>query len=87
MPSEALHTVSIGLMNRGSMLRRMPRPLLIGGGLLMGGAVAALAHLAGADMRALTGSHPGLLTGLLPAASEEELLEAGAHVAAPPSQP
>jgi hypothetical protein len=73
MPSEAFKTVSAGFMLRASMLGRMPRPVKIGAGLLTGGAIAALAHLAGADLRGFTGGPPGLLAGLIPTESSEEL--------------
>jgi hypothetical protein len=53
-----------GLVRTGTM----SRPKLIGAGLLLGGAVVALAHVVGADLRALAGSHLGLLQ----AVSDEE---------------
>jgi hypothetical protein len=73
MPSEAFKTVSAGVMLRASMLGRMPRPLKIGAGLLTGGAIVALAHLVGADPRGLSGGPPGLLAGLIPTGSSEDL--------------
>jgi hypothetical protein len=67
---KAMHTSarnrSIDVMLRAGALGRWPRPLMISAGLLTGAAVAALSHLTGADLRALTGSQPGLLAGLLP---------------------
>jgi hypothetical protein len=57
--------VSIDAMLRARALGRMPRPLMIGAGLLTGGAIVALAHLAGADPRGLAGGQPGSLVGLL----------------------
>jgi hypothetical protein len=78
MPWEAIDTstrnVSVDVMLRARTLGRLPRPLMIGAGLLTGGVVVALAHLAGADLRGLTGSQPGLLAGLLPAGSRGEEL-------------
>jgi len=73
MRSEAFQTVGAGFMLRASKLGRMPRPLMIGAGLLTGGALAALAHLAGADLRGFTGGTPGLLAGLIPTDSSDEL--------------
>ena len=73
MPSEAFKRVNAGFMLRASMLGRMPRPLMIGAGLLTGGAIIALAHLAGADPRGFTGAPPGVLAGLIPTGSSEEL--------------
>jgi hypothetical protein len=46
---------------------------MIGAGLLAGGAVVALAHLAGADVRGFGGGQTGLLASLLPDASQREL--------------
>jgi hypothetical protein len=70
MPWEAINTSarhrSVGVVLRAGALGRLPRPLMIGAGLLTGGAVVALAHITGADLRGLTGSQPGLLMGLLP---------------------
>ena len=57
---------SIDVVLRAGTLGQWPRPLVIGAGLLTGGAVVALSHLTGADVRALTGSPPGVLVGLLP---------------------
>ena len=74
--------VSADNMVRARMLRVRPARIAIGAGVLTAGAVWALAHLIGADLRALTGTQGGLLTPLLPAQSE-----AGAHAAAPPEQP
>jgi hypothetical protein len=54
-------------------IAHLSRPVMIGGGLLIGGAIVALAHLAGADVRGLTGGQPGLLAGLLPESSPQEL--------------
>jgi hypothetical protein len=73
MASEAFQTVSVEFMLRASKLGRMRRPLMIGAGLLTGGAIAALAHLAGADLRGFTGGPPGLLAGLIPTDSSDEL--------------
>jgi len=77
MPWAAIDTstrnVSVDVMLRARTLRRLPRPLMIGAGLITGGAIVALAHLAGTDLRGLSGSQPGLLAGLLPAGSSEEL--------------
>jgi hypothetical protein len=73
VPSEAFKTVSAGFMLRASMLGRMPRPLKIGAGLLTGGAIVALAHLVGADPRGFSGGPPGLLAGLIPTGSSDEL--------------
>jgi len=64
--------VSIECLLRAGTFRRMPRPLLLGAGLLTGGAVAALVHLAGADVRGFTGGQPGMLSALLLAASDSE---------------
>jgi hypothetical protein len=74
--------VSADLMVRTRMLRPRRARIAIGAGLLAGGAILALAHLAGADVRALTGNQAGLLASLAPAQSE-----AGAHVAAPSAHP
>jgi hypothetical protein len=65
MPSEAFQTVSAELMVRAGTLGRMSRPLMIGAGLLAGGAIVVAAHLVGADPRGFTGGQPGFLTGLL----------------------
>jgi hypothetical protein len=73
MALEAFQTVSVEFMLRASKLGRMRRPLMIGAGLLTGGAVIALAHLAGADPRGFTGGPPGVLAGLIPTGSSEEL--------------
>jgi hypothetical protein len=73
MPSEAFKTVSAKFMLRATMLGRMPRPVVIGAGLLTGGAIVALAHLAGADPRGFSGGPPGLLAGLIPTGSSDEL--------------
>jgi hypothetical protein len=73
MALEAFQTVSVEFMLRASKLGRMPRPLMIGAGLLTGGAIVALAHLAGADPRGFTGGPPGLLAALIPRGSSEEL--------------
>jgi hypothetical protein len=54
-------------------MTHMSRPVMIGGGLLTGGAIIALAHLAGADVRGLTGGQAGLFSGLLPEGSRDEL--------------
>jgi hypothetical protein len=46
--------------------RRVARPILIGGGLLASGAVLALAHVAGVDVRTwLAPGQSGLVPGLL----------------------
>jgi hypothetical protein len=73
MASEAFQTVGVEFMLRASKLGRMRRPLMIGAGLLTGGAIIALAHLAGADPRGFTGGPPGVLAGLIPTGSSEEL--------------
>jgi hypothetical protein len=65
--------VSVEFMLRSHTLRQVPRPLMIGAGLLTGGALVALAHLAGADVRGFTGGQPGLLAGLLPEIPDKEL--------------
>jgi hypothetical protein len=65
--------VSIDFMVRARTVGLMRRPLMIGAGLLTGGAIVALAHLTGADPRGFTGGQPGLLAGLLPEIWDEEL--------------
>ncbi len=74
--------VSADLMVRTHVLRVLPARFALGAGLLTAGAVWALAHLIGADLRALTGTHGGLLAALARVESE-----AGAHAAAPPEHP
>jgi hypothetical protein len=74
--------VSAELMVRTRMLRPLPARIAIGAGLLTAGAVLAVAHLAGADVRALTGNQTVLLSTLVSRRSET-----GAHVAAPAAQP
>jgi len=61
--------VRVEFLLRAPKFRGMPRPLLIGAGLLTGGVVVALAKLAGADLRGITAGQPGLLAGLLPGSS------------------
>jgi hypothetical protein len=73
--------VSAELMVRTRMFQPRPARIAIGAGLVTAGAVLALAHLAGADVRALSGNQVGLLATLVPGSSE-----AGAHVAAPAAQ-
>lgn len=75
MPSAAFQTVSLELMARASTLGRMSRPLMIGAGLLAGGAMVVLAHLAGADPRGFMGGQPGLLAGLLIESSSAQVPE------------
>jgi hypothetical protein len=53
--------VSLDHLRRTHTAGRASRPMLIGAGLLVGGAVVALAHLAGADLRGVGGGQPGLL--------------------------
>lgn len=65
-------SVGIDVILRARTLRQMPRSLVIGAGLLAGGAMLALAHLAGADVRGFTGGQPGLLAGLLPEVSRTD---------------
>jgi hypothetical protein len=74
--------VSAELMVRTRVLRPLPARIAIGAGVLTAGAVVALAHLAGADVRALSGNQAGLLAALVRGHSE-----AGAHAAAPAAQP
>ena len=74
--------VSADRVVRTRVLDPLPTRIAVGAGLLMAAVVVALAHLVGADMRALTGHQAGLLAGLLPSESET-----GAHVAAPAAQP
>ena len=62
--------VSLGVAVR---IAHMSRRTMIGAGVLTGAAVVALAHVVGADVRGLTGGQPGLLIGLLPDGSREEL--------------
>jgi hypothetical protein len=73
--------VSAELMVRTRMLRPLPARIAIGAGLVTAAAVLAVAHLAGADVRAL-GNQAGLLSTLVSRGSET-----GAHVAAPAAQP
>jgi hypothetical protein len=65
VPSEAFQTVSAELVVRAGTLGRMSRPLMIGAGLLAGGAIVVVAHLVGADPRGFTGGQPGFLSALL----------------------
>jgi hypothetical protein len=60
-------------LRTGVRLTHLSRRAMIGAGLVTGGAVLALAHLAGADVRGLSGGQSGLLPFLLPEASHEEL--------------
>jgi hypothetical protein len=66
-------TIRHAALRTGVRLTHLSRPAMIGAGLLTGGAVVALAHLAGADVRGLSGGQPGLLASLLPVASHGEL--------------
>jgi hypothetical protein len=65
MPSEALQTASLKLVVRASRMGGRSRRVMIGAGLLAGGAIAVLAHRVGADPRGFTGGQPGFLAGLL----------------------
>jgi hypothetical protein len=70
---DALLLAGIGLESllRAAAVRRPPRPVLIGGGLIAAGAVGVLAHLAGADVRGgFAGGQPGLVPGLLQTVSD-----------------
>jgi hypothetical protein len=65
-------TIRNAALRTGVRLTHLSRPTMIGAGLLTGGAVVALAHLAGADVRGLSGGQSGLLPFLLPEASHGE---------------
>ena len=65
MPSEAFQNATVKLMVRASRMGGRSRRLMIGAGLLAGGAMAVLAHRVGADPRGFTGGQPGVLVGLL----------------------
>ena len=63
---------SLDLAIRARTGRGMPRPVVIGAGLVATGAVLALAHVAGADVRGwLAPGQSGLVPGLLEAFSDE----------------
>jgi hypothetical protein len=66
-------TIRNPALRTGVRLTHLSRRAMIGAGLVTGGAVLALAHLAGADVRGLSGGQSGLLPFLLPEASHEEL--------------
>jgi len=65
-------TIRNAALRTGVRLTHLSRPTMIGAGLLTGRAVVALEHLAGADVRGLSGGQSGLLPFLLPEASHGE---------------
>jgi hypothetical protein len=72
MPSQAVRIAAICLL-RARVVGQMPRPLLVGAGLVTAGALAALAHIAGVDVRGgFAAGQPGLVPSLLAAVSPED---------------
>jgi hypothetical protein len=65
--------VSLEHLVRARAVRRLPRPIRVGAGLIAAGAALALAHLAGADLRGgFAAGPPGLLPAMLQGAFDEE---------------
>ncbi len=69
--------VSADLAVRTRVLHRRPGRIVVGAGVLMAGAVIALAHVVGADMRALTGNQLGMLSALVGGESKPD---SGGHL-------
>jgi hypothetical protein len=69
-----ISNAALGAAALGAAVRvaHMPRRVAIGAGLLTGGALVALAHIVGADLRGVSGGQPGLLLGLFPDGTHEE---------------
>jgi hypothetical protein len=63
----ASETTDIGvrLLIRARAVGRVRRPLLLATAIVAGGALVALAHIAGVDLRALSAGQPGLVPDLV----------------------